>query len=471
MVVVVALLTMIAGYVRNWALIRIDDSGSLAGIFAAIMVFIAFVQDVGLLGGSTASIRVFSSEMSRNSRLRVISAYYIASLLWMMSLFLVSRYSETLEIYVVGNLTQYSGLLFLYVIGSIAMLHVIMMSNLHGTMRYKTAALLGSSFPILVSIVSVLLLYSFRVSESEYLLIVFSLMIAVYLIQNAMSGIIIFRKENEDARSKKQKFQLTDVIILHLMSICSFTYLNIDKVIVLKFLGVGQLGLYYVVLRISQFVSLLPNRLGSQMLSYFTRMTESAQHIEKVRVNRCVVTVVTALAFMISILLIAYSREVLGVFGQSMIDYYGWLCLLTISSYASATKNVHGLNLLSEKKDVRSLLISLSTMAIQIGLYYLLAPIYGIEGVIAAHLIVSYIVVVVNIVAMYGMSSTAFRYIYEHGVVIILLFILALYVTAGSIGSYTYAVIPAMLIVFYVLHHKEVKEATHMIREALQDRI
>lgn len=186
-------------------------------------------------------------------------------------------------------------------------------------------------------------------------------------------------------------------IVTMASTIFTFLYANIDKVAVLKTQQVEGLGLYHAVLSIYSFLEQIPNLLLPSLLPAFANLVNHQEVFQRVflLLSRWIVLIIT----LISLLLMAMSSFILGLFGVSYQSYDYLLVFFAFLAIVRSLSLPAYIALICQEKNIFRFFQSFFNILAQALLTYILVKQnFGIDGIAAAKIISTGIAALVGIV-------------------------------------------------------------------------
>ena len=233
----------------------------------------------------------------------------------------------------------------------------------------------------------------------------------IFLIETVVQGIgfLVSYKKN-DLTFKSWKFDrklalsiLKNSWLLMLASAATFIYLKIDQVMIGKMMGVTEVGLYTVAVKMADVWYFIPGIICSSLFPAIINAKKSNENLYKKRLKN-LYWLMFFVSFIIALPISLLSKPlILWIFGveyimaASILSIYVWA---GIGFFLSMAINQC---LMSENKLKKIFVISLVTMIVNVLLNLYFIPVFGLNGAAVATLI-SYLVAPILILSNFNFS-------------------------------------------------------------------
>jgi O-antigen/teichoic acid export membrane protein len=164
-----------------------------------------------------------------------------------------------------------------------------------------------------------------------------ALILGIYIISYSIGALISATALIRDKRFELQTRTfipegfMSFCLTTHLASIFTFMYHDVDRIFMLQLGELGGLGMYQAVISITRFVDYAPHILGAALVPMFSSLLagNDSTALKKAYdlIQRYSVITITIL----SLFVISFSRELLGLFGTEYIDYYHVLSIFGLT--------------------------------------------------------------------------------------------------------------------------------------------
>jgi len=118
---------------------------------------------------------------------------------------------------------------------------------------------------------------------------------------------------------------------IHLNSVCTFAYTNIDQLMVLGALGTKELGAYFVLLQCAQFITFVPQRIGQVMLASFSHLVNNQNHSDLQRAYANLCRIILILGTPLALFMVLFSQQIALIFGEWLVEKNTYLILLSVA--------------------------------------------------------------------------------------------------------------------------------------------
>ena len=388
---VFSVIAIFIGFLRNYILSDNFAKTDVLGSYALVMLFFNAIMTFGLFGGSSLVSTLIPKEINFKKKIEIfynniyislILSIFIFGLIYLNPSVLSIVFSDKIDFFIYKR--------------SIVLIPIVIISQmcifwLQGNLNFKTSSFL-SQCQIFAFTLVIMLSYlndSFKelIIRNPYLFFVY-----LILIINVLIIIFVFKTEklpfvsiNKLNFPKLNFFRLG--FNLYLGTILTFIYLYYDQIMITKFIGLKELGFYFLILQLVDLIRFIPQRLGQIFLASFARMIGDDDRISFQNIYKKSSENLLLLNLIISIGLIVSSKLLFNIFN---IDYskYGIIFMLLI-----LVRNISGLGvinsmiILSKEKSRLFLYNSFLLICFQTLIIYFTIEAYGILSVVIAQLV------------------------------------------------------------------------------------
>ncbi len=359
-------------------------SAEALGAFGLVQVLIGVITTFVVFGGQ-AVLRNFMAKITDPAlRGRLLFAYVLilAGLLILMAGFF-SIFPGILEFFLRREVTK--GVYLFFLLFSLVVISAeLFTSAIAGMMNIKTSAIAQSVNRLLPLPVIAFLFFFNRPFLEEH---AWTLILFIYLISFAAGAVIgaiaLFREKGfrPKASAYIPKGFVPFCLTTHLATIFTFSYQHVDRIFMLQLGEMGGLGMYQAVLSITRFTDFAPHMLGAALVPMFSSLIagNSSNSLKKAYdlIQRYSVISITAL----SLFIISFSRELLGIFGNEYSGYYHILSLFGLTGVICSLFLGNTTILTSYERNVFRLSMSTLQISIQLIGTFLCIGTYGVFAV------------------------------------------------------------------------------------------
>ncbi|MFW6030780.1 MAG: lipopolysaccharide biosynthesis protein, partial [Halanaerobiales bacterium] len=176
-------------------------------------------------------------------------------------------------------------------------------------------------------------------------------------------------------------------LFVHLSTIFTFIYNNIDRIFILSLGDLGQLGIYQAIITIYTFSRYLPKLLFNIIVPLLSNLIAGGRRDLIEKTYRKIERIVLLITIPLNIGIISFSRELLVIFGSEYIEYKSVLILFAVSNSLTALSYLNTPLLVVYEKNKQRFYNSLLQIITQLLLTMILMKNYGIYGVAVAKIL------------------------------------------------------------------------------------
>lgn len=352
-------------------------SQSEMGIYGYIMVLVSFSTAFLILGIDNAYARYFFEYKEKKQRQILSTTLFIFLLLWMLFILILPIYFNEEISYLLLD-TRYYANTFLFAFFSLPLKLLSMMLNQALRNQFKTKQfIIFNFFTALLSVCSTILLMHFS-----------SLGVASIFIGMIIGDILVlpFRIYSiKELFIKKVDFSILKKILAYGVpflpaSIAYWVFSSADRVMLESMSSIESVGIYTVAVSLGAVMSLVAGAIGQAWSPHAVKAYEEDEEKAKIlyeRFLKVLIAVVLFLVFCASML----GQEIIGfIFPSEYATVFYPMILLLIGIGFQITVQVTATGISLAKKTIYLVYITLFVAIINIGLNYILIPIYAEIG-------------------------------------------------------------------------------------------
>jgi O-antigen/teichoic acid export membrane protein len=370
-------------YYRNWALGRIDPEGGVVGAYALIVLFMQVVIAFVLLGGVSTVTNFLPKIHARRDKFSFLASYAAISLVAVGLFEAVIFLQPDLVDAVVRRTVSPEVRKALALLAPLVVLAQLVTFALAGLMDFRLSAILGQIQIFLVSGVAAMGLLQPEFLRDDALWTLSLTIAAAQILVIAIGGTRVIR---ELAGGMPRVFlppgfwRFTSYV--HLNTLTTFAYLNIDQVLVLAALGVEELGGYFVMLQCAQLIRFIPQRIGQVMLASFSHLVSAGDNERLARAYTRLSRLIVVLATGITLILVLFSKQIGLLFGEWYAERHLFLVLLAVPIHVACLGQINSMLIMAKEKTGPFFAISVIQISVQLGLSLLFLDSLGTFAVI-----------------------------------------------------------------------------------------
>lgn len=326
-----------------------------------------------------------------------------------------------------------------------------------------------------VTIVSIIFLLGFRLLGAVYGFLISSVISAffgLYLLKRIFPDIVSKLKPSYEVR-KLLRFSLPVLFV-------GFSYILLvqtDRIMLGYFKASKDLGIYSAAATISQQAGLITYSFGYIFCPIISDLYNRNEFSDLKKLYKTVTRWIVSINLVILVLLILFSKQIMGIFGSEFTS--GWLVLVVLSSvhliaYSTGGALVGYVLQMSGKQDIE-LINAMVMLALNIALNLWLIPIYGILGAAMATgasyaaINVARIVEVYTLLRMHPYDTNYHKPFVAAFVVVILSVFLSMLNTSRP--YWIISMVALSIVYFVVLYFLGLEYEDKMIWETIKRRI
>jgi O-antigen/teichoic acid export membrane protein len=326
-----------------------------------------------------------------------------------------------------------------------------------------------------VVIVSIVFLLGFRLFGAVYGFLISSAISAfygLYLLKRIFPDIVSELKPSYEFR-KLIRFSLPVLFV-------GFSYVLLsetDRIMLGYFKASKELGIYSAAANISQQAGLITYSFGCIFCPIISDLYNRNEFRQLEKLYKTVTRWIVSLNLVLLILLILFSKRIMGIFGSEFTS--GWLVLVVLSSvhlvdYSTGGALVGYVLQMSGKQDIE-LVNALVMLITNVALNFWLIPIYGILGAAIATGASYAVINIARLVEVYMLLrihpyDTNYHKPFVAGFVVILLSVLLLMFNVSQM-IWLFSMLIIVIIYFIVLYLLGLEYEDKMIWETIKKRI
>lgn len=382
-VTVTSAIALPSSYLRNLLLGQFDDTGDVAGTFAAIVVLFEFLRTFVLFGGTSVVTHFVPKIREPDAKARFLLVYAAISFGAVAVLLAVaSIWRQVFDVVTAGPSTLEERLT-LAILTLIFIAHQFCVFALAGLMNFRLSSLIAQLQ--LFTMLSVLGLGYFFFPDAirEHTLLLFALAIGS---SNLLGVVIALRRIIAEVGVPRGGFLPENfwrfATQVHANTICAFVYSNVDQIYILAMVGREQLGGYFLILQISLLITFIPQRIGQVLLASFSRLIAEGEHDTLIGVYQRLCRLTILLSTTLALGMIFLSRFVVGIFGDWLVADHHYLVILAATANIGCVGSIASMLILSKEKAGVNLVNNVVVIVVQLLVMLLLIPDLGIYGAI-----------------------------------------------------------------------------------------
>jgi O-antigen/teichoic acid export membrane protein len=386
-VTLTAALALPVSYFRNLLLGQFDDTGDVAGTFAAILIVFEIVRTFVLFGG-TSVVTHFTPKIEHPpAKARFLFTYTVITLAAAAVLSaLVLIWPQALDLVTSGPSTGEERLA-LMILALTFLAHQLCVFALAGLMNFRLSSVILQFRLYTMICVLGAGYFFFPDTVRDHTLLIFAFAIGA---SNILGVVIAIRRIIVEIGWPRGSY-LPDrfwrfATQVHANTICTFAFANVDQIYVLALIGRGELGGYFLILQISLLISFVPQHIAQVLLASFSSLVSGGEQDRLLAVYLRLCRLTILLATTLSLGMIFLSRFAVGIFGDWLVEDHRYLILLSAAGSIGCVGSINSMLILAKEKAGIYLVNNVTVIVVQLLVMVLLIPEYGIYGAIGGRI-------------------------------------------------------------------------------------
>jgi len=184
----------------------------------------------------------------------------------------------------------------------------------------------------------------------------------------------------------------------HMATLFTFITMYVDRMFALDLGDLAGLGRYQAVISVRQFIIYVPVILSPALVPTFSSLLAGGARDAIRKTFALVQKISVGVITVVSLLMVAFSRELLGVFGEGYSEYYHLLAFFSLAAVATSPFLGNTSVLASMERNRFRLLVSMGQVVIQLAGTILLIDRFGVFAIAGARMVAA---VVGQIIVIY----------------------------------------------------------------------
>lgn len=370
------------GHLRNLLLNQVDTSGKLVGHYALALLFFQMVAITVNFGGNTVASNFLPKIKEREDKSRFISGYGVLQITILTALMLILGLREDWFVTLAGEESAEAHGLFL-LLAPFVVFSTFFQSVLAGLFKYRVSSMLQHIQVFLVTAVALggwLFLPQVFARHAWPILIG---TIGIAYVMGVFGSVIIISRSigfRLGMHFPPGFWKLS--MITHLQTLLTFAYLNLDRIFIVAYIDLAELGIYFIFIQLGMLVTFLSMKTGHVLLSSFGDMISRRDYSAVQTTFRKLCRYCLIASTVISLGLILFSQSIASIFGPVAAEKNLWLILIAVMFNMNSLGNVAANILLVQQKGLPFISCALVTVGVQLTIMLTLIQDWGIYGVL-----------------------------------------------------------------------------------------
>lgn len=384
-ITVLSALSLPLGLFRNWILNRFGgEEGAVVGTYALVFLFVNTINAFVIFGGPTAVAHYLPKIQNKSNKFRFIFTYWlISAATTAMFLVLIAVRPDILS-WLMRRPAEGTTLLVLASLTPLVLFSQITAYSLSGLLAFRAAAvLLNAQMYIVVAVACGFYLFAPEFFLENALPLLVGAVALAHILVASVGFRMIVRNTTLAWKPMLPKGFWRYASTVHLLTIFSFAYMNIDQVFVVTQIGVKELGIYFALMQFAVLIHFVPQRIGQVMLASFSHLISQGRHEQLVSGYRKLCRVVIVLSVSMALVLCLYSRQIASIYGPAFAERHLYLLLLAAAFNMSNIGSINAMLILAKETTGVYMLNSIVLIVVQLVVTLSLVGSYEVNGVIA----------------------------------------------------------------------------------------
>ena len=378
-ITILSLIAIPCNLYLNWILGFFDDKGKTLGRYVLIIIFFNTITTFVLCGGSNV-ITNFLPKISESDRGKFMFTYLLLCTILLIVTDLCFFYIDVFSEFIFGDNLSAKDKLILIFLSPLIVFSQIIIFELQGKMHFSKAAIFNNLQVVLMSILVTLLYFFAKEYVTNNSLLSFSSTLSLIYVLIIFFGI---NKKTFVIGIYYNKRVLNFISYSFGNTINSYLFMNFDKILVAKYIGLKELGIYYVLINISSLIKFLSVKIGQVLLSSFSNFVHQGDILLLKKTYTQICQLLVFISSTLSVFLICSAVFLSNVFGFRYDETSSMMLIILV--FASNFANIGSLNsmLILAKEQNKSFYISNTILIVsQITFTIIFISNYGIWAVV-----------------------------------------------------------------------------------------
>lgn len=265
-ITILSLIAIPCNLYLNWILGFFDANGETLGRYVLIIIFFNTITTFVLCGGSNL-ITNFLPKIEGSNKGKFLFTYLLLCIVLLIITDFCFFYIDDFSEFIFGDNLSTKDKLVLIILSPLIVFSQIIIFELQGKMHFSKAAIFKNFQIILMSIIVTLLYFFGKEYVSENSLFSFSISLLLIYVLIILFGL---RKNTFVIGIYYNKRILNFIKYSFGNTINSYLFMNFDKILIAKYIGLKELGIYYVLINLSSLIKFLSVKIGQVLLSSFS---------------------------------------------------------------------------------------------------------------------------------------------------------------------------------------------------------
>ncbi|QZY55549.1 lipopolysaccharide biosynthesis protein [Crassaminicella profunda] len=380
--IIVSVVSIPLSFLTNIVIGRI--SAQALGIYSTILIFLQTIATFVVFGGPTVLSNYIPKSKNKNDISNFIWSYFIIIMVLFLIFTISTIFLPALKEKLFGNISGMELYLSLYIIAPLYVLGLFFQYVLIGFIDTGISTFLSKLHIFLIPVLLGISYITFQENIESNLRIIILVAILITNIVGNIIGYKVIRKKR--LQSEKFKFHLPKgfwkfSIFVHLSTIFTFAYNNLDKIYVLSLGDLGQLGIYQAIITIYTFSKYIPQLLFNVTVPLFSNLINDGKYEIVKSTYYKLEKYIILMIIILNLFIIAYSKYLLLFFGKQYATFNKVLILFAMSNAITILSYVNTPLLVVLEKNKERFMNSFCQIFIQLSLTIILIQPYGIYGI------------------------------------------------------------------------------------------
>lgn len=383
-VTILSALGLVVSYLRTWILGKFGNQGEVLGAFAALLILVQAVSTVATPGGAAVMSALLPKVSAVRDKAAFIVSYALLGAVLAICLASFIVLAPPFQILADVRLKIGGDAAWLALLVPCVVAYEMAVFCLSGLMQFRLSALLTQVPLFTVTLVAGAALVVWQPDAAGATRTAYWALGSAYAVSAGVGVLMIVK--SLPAPSSFNYFPdgfWKYTAFVHLNSICTFAFTNIDLIFVGSLLSTRELAAYFALLQCAMLITFVPQKVGQVLLSTFSRLLATAKTDEISIAYRKLCDITLLVSTPLATLLILFSRPIAHVFGDWLAPDHLYLVFLAGAIFIGALGSLNAMLVLAHQWSGPFLANSVILTSIQFVVTWFTVGQLGVYGVIA----------------------------------------------------------------------------------------
>lgn len=391
----VLLFSLIGGplaLVRNWLITTYDSTGEMIGDFALLMIMFNIIGTFFTFGGSSVLTNFIPKIEGLKKQDNFFKSYILINLVLFLLVSSLILFFPRFITFVSQNKIDDSKFIYLLLLGFPIAIFNIFIYYFQGKKNYRLSSFLSQGpnicYLLFVAVFSLFNLFKYPIEFKQSYFFTFGIVLFFACIVSILISIKQYRKDlgKIDFNFYLPKKFWSFTVHVHLLTILTFAFQNIDQLFVLDIIGVKALGFYFIIIQLVEMIKFIPSKIGQVLLASFSSIIKNKNSDELIETYGKVSYAVIILNLVCCVVILLFCKLILNFYNIIDATYFLAIIILVIAASIGNLGNINSMVILANDKSKEFFINSCIIISVQIAVTYLLRDLLMI-GIVVGRLV------------------------------------------------------------------------------------